>query len=199
MKFAGEVYQTFQEEEIIPVLHKNEIDSPIRNPSLLPQLSPGFSLPQTSSCSPATGTDFFSVFSLHIPLRLYASFTKAKALSLAKIVIPENIPQDVRGAGGGELGRRQNYEKGTQQSACCLHWTVKRRGQKMSCVTHQPCDFGCASTWALGVSCELGRLIVATSQGLLWGLRVNNLHVFRGCSSGSYSGIRGITSFQFLP
>ena len=106
MKFAGEFYQTFQEEEIIPVLHKNEIDSPIRNPSLLPQLSPGFSLPQTSSCSPATGTDFFSVFSLHIPLRLYASFTKAKALSLAKIVIPENIPQDVRGAGGGELGRR---------------------------------------------------------------------------------------------
>ena len=125
MEFAGEFYQTFQEEEIIPVRHKDETDSRIRNPSLLLQLSPGFCLPQTSSCSPPTGTGFSSVFSLHIPLHLYALFSKAKALPLAKIVIPENIPQDVLGAGWGELGRRQNYEKGTQQSACCLHWTVK--------------------------------------------------------------------------
>lgn len=98
MEFAGEFYQTFQEEEIISVLHKDEIDSPIRNPSLL-QLSTCFSLPQTSSCSPPTGIGFSSVFSLHIPLRLYASFSKAKALSLAKIVIPEIFPHDVLGAG----------------------------------------------------------------------------------------------------
>ena len=99
MEFAGEFYQTFQEEEIIPVRHKDETDSRIRNPSLLLQLSPGFCLPQTSSCSPPTGTGFSSVFSLHIPLHLYALFSKAKALPLAKIVIPENIPQDVLGAG----------------------------------------------------------------------------------------------------
>lgn len=51
MEFAGEFYQTFQEEEIIPALHKDEVDSPIRNPLLL-QLSACFSVPQTSSCSP---------------------------------------------------------------------------------------------------------------------------------------------------
>ena len=56
MEFAGEFYQTSQKEEIIPVLHKDAVDSRPRNPSLLLQLSAGFSLPQTSSCSPPTGT-----------------------------------------------------------------------------------------------------------------------------------------------
>lgn len=103
MKFAGEFSETFQEEEIIPVLHKNNWQ-PRWNPSLLPQLSPGFSLPPNLFLQPRYWHRFLFCILSAIPLRLYASFTKAKALSLAKIVIPENIPQDVRGAGGGSWG-----------------------------------------------------------------------------------------------
>ena len=174
MEFAGEFYQTSQKEEIIPVLHKDAVDSRPRNPLLLLQLSAGFSLPQTSSCSPPTGTGCSPVFSLHIPLRLYASFSKAKALSLAKIVILKLPPRcpgcRVRGAGE----KAKLWERGPAK--CLLSpLNSERRGQKMPCVTHQPCDFGRASTWALGVSCELGRWTAATSQGLLWGLRVKNL------------------------
>lgn len=80
--------------------------------TLLLQLSAGFSLPQTSSCSPPTGTGFSSVFSLHIPLRLYASFSKAKALSLAKIVILKFSPNMSWVQGEGSWGESKTMRKG---------------------------------------------------------------------------------------
>ena len=112
MEFAGEFYQTSQKEEIIPVLHKDAVDSRPRNPSLLLQLSAGFSLPQTSSCSPPTGTGFSPVFSLHIPLHLYASFSNVKALSLAKIVILKLPPKMSWMQGEGSWGESKTMRKG---------------------------------------------------------------------------------------
>lgn len=112
MKFAGEFYETFQEEEIIPVLHKMKLTAPIRNPSLLPQLSPLVSLSPKPSCSPAYWHRFlFCILSPYSP-PFVCFIHQGKSLIVSCISNSWYYPKMSEVQGEGSWGGGRTMRKG---------------------------------------------------------------------------------------